>query len=160
MDEKQYLKMRAKAEEEYKKNLEAIDRVWHMAHPDKPAPGSGIVRVSASASLSPSAFFGGSVSTPFVLTNTVDQIVAQMPVGSEVSQPIVLAKLLELHPELKPRVKKDQIKPRIAGRLSKMERRDELMKLRQSHGSEPTVFRKVVPPNQAQLDNLDALPLT
>lgn len=157
MDEKQYLKMRAKAEEEYKKNLEAIDRVWHMAHPDRPLPGGA--RFPLSPSVSPNASLAAA---PFVLTNTVDQIVRQMPQGSEVSQPIVLAKLLEAHPELKSRVKKDQIKPRIAARLTKMEKRDELVKVQESHGSDPAVFRKmrIVPATQQQIEELDALPLT
>src|ERR1041384_1450487 len=110
MDEKQYLRMRAKAEEEYKKNLEAIDRVWHMAHPDKQFPGS--TTASTSRGSSPSVSLATSPA-PFVLTNVVDQIVAKMPDSSEVSQPIVLARLLDLYPELRPRVKKDQIKPRI-----------------------------------------------
>jgi hypothetical protein len=156
MDEKQYLKMRARAEEEYKKNLEAIDRVWHMAHPDKPLPGT---RVSPGASVSPSVSLTAS-QTPFVLTNVVDRIVAEMPESSEISQPIVLARLLELHPDLRSRVKKDQIKPRIAGRLSKMERQNELIKMRESHGSEPAVFRKGRLITEQEIDELDALPLT
>jgi hypothetical protein len=157
MDEKQYLKMRAKAEDEFKKNLEAIDRVWYISHPDKapPAPktpkDADVIHVSSSVVRLPEPLASNG-HRPFVLSEAVKQVIAQMPEESGLSQPIILGKLLVKHPDLRPRVEKDQIKAQIAGLLSRMAKRDELIRTKESHGSEPAVFRKPPDPPALSLD--------
>lgn len=148
MDEKQYLKMRAKADEEYKKNLEAIDRVWHMSHPDKAPPQP---KGSTSASYlppsdtlaSPRSGMSSNGSKPFVLSEAVKEAIAEHPEFADISQPIILQKLVARYPEIKPRIQKDQIKAQIAGMLSRMVKSEDLRRIREHHGSEPAVFRKV-----------------
>jgi len=147
MDEKQYLKMRAKAAEEYKKNLEAIDRVWHMSHPDREPPSSKTrplaldspVMRALTGQPEPVASNG---SKPFSLSETVKEILAELPDGAEISQPIILNRLTARYPELKPRIQKDQIKAQVAGVLSRMAKSNQLLRIRPSHGSEPSVFKK------------------
>ena len=150
MDAKQYLKMRAKAEDEFKKNLEAIDRVWHMSHPDKapPVPKAGslsdVLRVSEAVIRLPEPLASNG-HNPFVLSQAIKQIIAEMPYNAEFSQPVILHKLLIVHPELKPRVARDQIKAQIAGLLSRLAKRDEITRIKEGHGSEPSIFKKEGP---------------
>lgn len=145
MDEKQYLKMRAKAEEEYRKNLEAIDRVWHMSHPDKAPPANPketarMVETLAEHSVHLMPVTGNG----FLVSPAVKEVLQELPENAEVSQPIILRKILERYPEVKPRVQKDQIKAQIAGVLSRMAKSNQLQRIRPSHGSEPSVFRKTI----------------
>lgn len=147
MDEKQYLKMHAKADEEYRKNLEAIDRVWHMSHPDKAPPlhkgGSlGLGSPVMQALMTQPKTTPTNGSKPFVLSEAVRQAIEKLPGNADISQPIILRKLLDRYPEIKPRVEKDQIKAQIAGLLSRMAKSDSLERVKAAHGSEPGVFKK------------------
>jgi hypothetical protein len=150
MDEKHYLKMRAKADEEYRKNLEALDRVWHMSNPDKPPPvpktkAQGVEvhhRVSVATLFGDAEPIQTNGTKPFPLSDAVKRVIAQMPEDADISQPIILRRILDIYPEVRPRVQKDQIKAQIAGILSRMTKVNELMRVRDSYGSEPSVFRK------------------
>lgn len=143
MDEKQYLRMRARAEEEYRKNLEAIDRVWHMSHPDKAPPTEAkkpaqTVERVADRIIHPVPV----IANGFIVSVAVKEVIQDLPDHTEISQPIILRKILERYPEVKPRIEKDQIKAQIAGALSRMAKANQLLRIRPSHGSEPSVFKK------------------
>lgn len=144
MDEKQYLKMRAKAEEEYKKNLEAIDRVWHMSHPDKAPPADPKRPTQAVERLAERGFLAVPViANGFIVSVAVKEAIRQLPENAEVTQPMILRHILDRYPDVKPRIEKDQIKAQIAGVLSRMTKSGQLIRLRPSHGSEPSVFKKL-----------------
>jgi hypothetical protein len=143
MDEKQYHKAVAKAKEEYEKNLEAINRVWLINHPNTPTPTPAqtterMVERMAEAGLHATPLNNNG----FVLSLAVKESIAQLPETQDISQPMILKRLLAQYPEIKPRVKKEQFKPQIAGVLGRLAKAGKLERIKASHGSEPSIFRK------------------
>jgi hypothetical protein len=114
-----------------------------MSHPDKAPPStpqqvSQRVEKMAEHGIHPIPV----ISNGFIVSVAVKEAIQELPENAEISQPIILRKILERHPEVKPRIEKDQIKAQIAGVLSRMAKGRQLLRVRPSHGSEPSVFKK------------------
>ena len=143
MDAKQYLKAIAKAAEEYRKNLEAIDRVWAMNHPNTKPPVSPEKTAKTFERLAEVGIHPAPVaSNGFVLSRAVKDFLIETPENVDISQPTILKRLVADHPDIKSRIEHEQFKAQIAGMLTRMFKKEKLERIKESHGSEPAVYRK------------------
>ena len=78
----------------------------------------------------------------FIVSLAVKEAIAEMADTQDISQPIILRKLLHKHPEIEPKIEKDQIKAQIAGTLSRLYKAGKLLRVKASHGSEPGIYKK------------------
>jgi hypothetical protein len=138
--QQEYEQLKRACREDYEKNLEAIERVWAMA---------------SKASLAPTNTSSVAAQTPDVASNLASQNGNGQPLtqaerirrvlpllDGQITQPIVMAKLEEVDPELAKVVAPPVISKVLKREAEKKDGSLELVK--RAKGTHPTVYRKRV----------------
>jgi hypothetical protein len=152
MDEEIYLSLKAEIDEECRRKHEALDMVWEMiskravrsSQPSVTAPPASVP--SESAPPLPPSSSSNNGSSPVSITDEVKKIVLGFGFDAHITQPLVYERFKQALPEIEASREQPQLAAQIAGALRRLEKKTLIKTVRESSGRNPTLYRRVRPP--------------